>query len=326
MASIHELEWEMAKMFEMVKIEDIFWYYPFCEGSEHQKVMSKFEQEELFFWAQGETSMTLFTTFVAYLNLFIIHPKCCEKNLSTIQMLIADKTNPKTREKLANGAKILESILHLKEEFFPQNGDRTIFGKIQFFSKTLRNCCVSCGQSGRNLNCVKCVTHRIQMEEVFHIDDVWTNTGRENIYSTAQSLCNRDEDLLYSIGIITTPIHVGRVVSCERGVVGRFLGCRSRESKKIATLSKLCINTIIANCNKRGIEKLPLPNALKKGINNNLHSNERNIGNRVLKAVHGENYPETKKNSVRATFYRGPGCFFFTTFPEEKIKEYGEIC
>ena len=75
MASIHELEWEMAKMFETVKIEDIFRYYPFCEGSEHQKVMSKFEQEELFFWAQGETSMTLFTTFVAYLNLFIIHPK-----------------------------------------------------------------------------------------------------------------------------------------------------------------------------------------------------------------------------------------------------------
>ena len=193
-------------------------------------------------------------------------------------------------------------------------------------TETLRNCCVSCGQSGRNLNCVKCVTHRIQMEEVFHIDDVWTNTGRENIYSTAQSLCNRDEDLLYSIGIITTPIHIGCVVSCERGVVGRFLGCRSRESKKIATLSKLCINTIIANSNNRGIEKLPLPNALKKGINNNLHSNERNIGNRVLKAVHGENYPETKKNSVRATSYRGPGCFFFTTFPEEKIKEYGEIC
>ena len=51
MASIHELEWEMAKMFETVKIEDIFRYYPFCEGSEHQKVMSKFEQEELFFWA-----------------------------------------------------------------------------------------------------------------------------------------------------------------------------------------------------------------------------------------------------------------------------------
>ena len=104
----------MAKMFETVKIEDIFWYYSFCKGSEHQKVMSKFEQEELFFWAQGETSMTLFTTFVAYLNLFIIHPKCCEKNPSTIQMLIADKTNPKIHEKLANGEKILESILHFE--------------------------------------------------------------------------------------------------------------------------------------------------------------------------------------------------------------------
>ena len=326
MASIHELEWEMAKMFETVKIEDIFRYYPFCEGSEHQKVMSKFEQEELFFWAQGETSMTLLTTFVAYLNLFIIHPKCCEKNPSTIQMLIADKTNPKIREKLANGEKILESILHLKEEFFPQNGDKTVFGKIQFFFKTLGNCCVSCGQIGRNLNCVKCVTRRIQMEEVFHIDDVWTNTGRENIYSTAQSLYNRDEDLLYSIGIITTPIHGGRIVSCERGVVGRFLGCRSRESEKIATLSKLCINTIIANCSERGIEKLPLPNALKEGINNNLHSNERNIGNRVLKGVRGENYPESERNSVRATFYRGPGCFFFTTLAEGKIEEYGQIC
>ena len=101
---------------------------------------------------------------------------------------------------------------------------------------------------------------------------------------------------------------------------------QKQRKQKIATLSKLCINTIIANCSERGIEKLPLPNALKKGINNNLHSNERNIGNRVLKGVHGENYPETERNSVRATFYRGPGCFFFTIFPEEKIKEYGEIC
>ena len=186
---------------------------------------------------------------------------------------------------------------------------------------------MSCGQIGRNLNCVKCVTRRIQMEEVFHIDDVWTNTGRENIYSTAQSLYNRDEDLLYSIGIITTPVHGGRVVSCEWGVVGRFLGCRCRESERIATLSKLCINTIIANCSERGIEKLPLPNALKEGINNHLHSNERNIGNRVLKGVHGENYPESERNSVRATFYRGPGCFFFTTFAEGKIEEeYGQIC
>ena len=79
--------------------------------------------------------MTLFTTFVAYLNLFIIHPKCCEKNPSTIQMLIADKTNPKIREKLANGEKILESILHLKEEFFPQNGIKLSSEKYNFFSR-----------------------------------------------------------------------------------------------------------------------------------------------------------------------------------------------
>ena len=172
---------------------------------------------------------------------------------------------------------------------------------------------------------MKCVTHQIQMEEVFHIDDMWTNTGQENIYLTAQSLYNQDEDLLYSIGIITTPIHGGRIVSCERGVVARFLGCRSRESEKIAILSKLCINTVITNCNERGIEKLLLPNALKKGINNNLHSNERNIGNRVLKGVRRENYPQTKKNSVRATFYRGPGCFFFTTFPKEKLRNMAKF-
>ena len=53
MASIDELEWETSKMFETVKIEDIFRYYPFHERSAHRKVMSKFEQEELFFLGTG---------------------------------------------------------------------------------------------------------------------------------------------------------------------------------------------------------------------------------------------------------------------------------
>ena len=326
MASIDELEWEKSKMFETVKIEDIFRYYPFHERSAHRKVISKFEQEELFFWAQGEISMTLFTTFVAYLNHFIIHPKCCVSNPSTIRMVMDDKTSPRTQEKLANGEKILEKILHLKEEFFPQNGDKTVYGKIQFFFKTLGKCCVSCGQNGHHLNCLRCVTRRIQMEEVFHIDGVWTNTGRENIYSTTESLYNRDEDLLYSIGIIATPVHGGRTVSCERGVVARFVGCGSRKSEKIATLSKLCMNTILGNCEEERIESLPLPSRLKKDIKNLLHSEERNIADHVLKGVCGEDYPRTKNNTGAAIFYRGPGCFFFTSFPKEEIVEYGEIC
>ena len=37
MASIHELEWEMAKMFETVKIEDIFRYYPFAKEANTKK-------------------------------------------------------------------------------------------------------------------------------------------------------------------------------------------------------------------------------------------------------------------------------------------------
>ena len=110
MASIHELEWEMAKMFETVKIEDIFRYYPFCEGSEHQKVMSKFEQEELFFWAQGETSMTLFTTFVAYLNLFIIHPKCCEKTRAQFKCSLPIRLTPKFTKNWQMGKKYLNQF------------------------------------------------------------------------------------------------------------------------------------------------------------------------------------------------------------------------
>ena len=328
MASIDELKWETSKMLETVQIEDIFRYYPFGEkGARMSKIMSKFEQEEVFFWAQGETSMTLFTTFVAYLNRFIIHPKCCASNPSTIQMVMGDETSPRTLEKIANGEKILEKILHLKEEFFPQNGDKTIFGKIQFFFKNFGKCCVSCGQNGRRLNCLRCVTRRIQMEEVFHIDELWTNTGRENVYSTTESLYNRDEDLLYNIGIIATPVHGGRTVSCERGVVARFVGCNNRKREKIATLSKLCMNTILANCEEeRKIGNLPLPSKLKTDIEHLLHSEERNIADRVLKGVCGGSYPHTKNNTAAAKFYRGPGCFFFTSFPKEEIVEYGEIC
>ena len=115
-------------------------------------------------------------------------------------------------------------------------------------------------------------------------------------------------------------------MSCERGVVARFVGCSNRKSKKIATLSKLCINTILANCEEKRIGHLLLPNKLKKDIKCLLHSEERNIADRVLKGVCGEDYPHTKNNTAAAKFYRGPGCFFFTSFPKEEIVEYGEIC
>ena len=42
---------------------------------------------------------------------------------------------------------MLEKIINMEENFFPDDKDRSVFRKVQFFYNTFTNCCISCGNA-----------------------------------------------------------------------------------------------------------------------------------------------------------------------------------
>ena len=73
-------------------------------------------------------------------------------------MTIADCENPKIKEKLHSGQEMLEKIINMEENFFPDDKDRSVFGKVQFFYNTFANCCISCGDAFDSGECWCCAT------------------------------------------------------------------------------------------------------------------------------------------------------------------------
>ena len=49
-----------------------------------------------------------------------------------IAINIADAENLKIKEKLHNGEQMLEEIMNMDESFFPNDEDRSFFGKLVF--------------------------------------------------------------------------------------------------------------------------------------------------------------------------------------------------
>ena len=73
-------------------------------------------------------------------------------------MTIADCENPKIKEKLHSGQEMLEKITNMEENFFPDDKDTSVFGKVQFFYNTFANCCISCGDAFDGGECWCCAT------------------------------------------------------------------------------------------------------------------------------------------------------------------------
>ena len=78
---------------------------------------------------------------------------------------------------------MLEKIINMEKNFFPEDKDRSIFGKVQFFYNTFANCCISCGDAFDGEECWCCATQHIQVEELFHAENIWYNTGHQNVYT-----------------------------------------------------------------------------------------------------------------------------------------------
>ena len=53
---------------------------------------------------------------------------------------------------------MLDKIINIEENFFPNDKDKSVFGKVQFFYNTFANCCISCGETFDGGECWCCAT------------------------------------------------------------------------------------------------------------------------------------------------------------------------
>ena len=171
----HKPEWASCLM-ETVQMDSLTCHCPLTEKDKERirkrtpEPVEVYEKEDVHFWIGPPTSCPAFTTLVAYLKKYICQPDCCKNNESVIAMSIADAENPKIKEKLNSGEQMLEKIMKMGGNFFPNDKDRSFFGKLQFFYNTFANCCVSCRDRFEGEECWYCATRRIQAEELFHVE------------------------------------------------------------------------------------------------------------------------------------------------------------
>ena len=326
MESSHKKPEWASHLMETVELNDLFRQCPLSEKDKkeirkqnrHRRGrMEDYEKEDVYFWIGVglQNHRQIFAVFAAYLNKYICQPDCCKNNESMIRMYIADSENAKIKEKLHSGEKMLEKIINMEKTFFPDDKDGSIFGKLQFFYNTFSNCCISCGEAFDGGECRSCATRCILLEELFHAENIWYNTGCQNVYTMGGSLYSRDMKQGFCLGLITQRLDKDEWYSPERATVRRFQGCNKRTKDRMPNLFPLCVNTIINHWDEEQISKLPLPPAIKKQIRDDLISPERHVINNVLGEYFEWVFPTDEMLSLRTR-----GCYFYTDI------EHGYSC
>ena len=161
--------------------------------------------------------------------MYICEPDCCKNNNSVVRMTIADCEKPKIKEKLCSGQEMLDKIINIEENFFPDDKDKSVFGKVQFFYNTFANCCISCRETFHGGECWCCATRRIQVEELFHAENIWYNTSHQNVYTAFKPFYSRDMQQGFRVGLITEWLDENEWYSAERATVQCFLGCSKKQ-------------------------------------------------------------------------------------------------
>ena len=316
MESLHKPKWA-SHLMETVELDDLFHHCPLSKKDkkeirkrswQERGHVEEYEKEEVYFWIGGLVRhWHVFTTFIAYLKACICQPDCCKNNESVIRMTIADCKNLKIKAKLHSGEEMLEKIISMEKNFFPDDKDTSIFRKVQFFYNTFTNCCVSCGDVFDSEECRCCATWRIQMEELFHAENIWYNTGHQNVYMMPEPFYSQDMQQGFRMGLITQWLNGNEWYLAERAAIRHILGCSKRTKDGIPKLLALCVNMITDHYDERKISHLPLPPKMKKQILEDLFSPERHVTNDLL----GKYFvwlPPTNELQLMRT----RGCYFYT--------------
>ena len=156
------------------------------------------------------------------------------------------------------------------------------------------------------------------MEELFHAERTWYNTGQHNVYMTVAPFYSRDMKINFRVGLITQQLDKKEWYSAERAVVRHFQGCSKRNKDKMPDLFVLCVNAVDKHCDEGQITYLPLPPKIKEQILSKLISPERQLTDHVVGEHFTWIFPTDETLCLRPR-----GCYFYT---EGEPKENGISC
>ena len=123
------------------------------------------KEEVTNFWFRTESTFQIYTMFYAYLDRYIVNPKCCPKNRSSLFFQVEERLTERVLDKINHRYEMLEKLLELDPSYFPDDEDASIYSRIEyFFYRHLLRCC-SCthpfsGES-RDIICALCMKDEI---------------------------------------------------------------------------------------------------------------------------------------------------------------------
>ena len=243
-------------MLESVKIQDI---YRSCEPTSEDLTLylpSSLLQvwienvidakEYVHFWSREEESFEIYTIFYAYLDRYIINPKCCTDNRSKFDTLMLEQLTQPVLDKINSGYEMLDKIEQADSSLFPNcewwpHG--TIYTRLEHFFEVFSDTCCSCMNDLHTASSTcTCVSEEIIKEEIIHYEHWWYNTGFRNVYQLTKPVSFEEKDYNFNICVVPKPLTDVTSVNdlfIHRAVLVRFTHCKSCTTPH---LSRCCAN------------------------------------------------------------------------------------
>ena len=215
-------------------VQDLTPYIPNCLIERwHNEVIHK--EEIANFWFCTKSTFQIYTMFYTYLDRYIINPKCCPKNRSSLFFQVEECLTERVLDKINHGYEMLQKLLELDLSYFPDDEDPSIYSRIEYFFYRYQLRCCSCthpfSREGRDIICALCMKDEIIKEELIHNEGMWYNTGYKNLYQMVKPLFIHYECMHLDISVVTKPFgeiaNVSDLFNCRVALV-RFTHCTSR--------------------------------------------------------------------------------------------------
>ena len=78
------------------------------------------------FWYSTEGTFEIYIIFYAYLDRYVVNPKCCPKNRSSLFFQVEEHLTERVLDKINHGYEMLEKLLELGPSYFPDDEDPSI--------------------------------------------------------------------------------------------------------------------------------------------------------------------------------------------------------
>ena len=224
------------------------------------------------FWFPTERTFQIYTMFYAYLDRYIINPKCCPKNKSSLFFQVEEYLRERVLDKINHGYEMLEKLLELDPSYFPDDEDASNYSRIEYFFYRHQLRCCSCTHSfdgeGWDIIWALCMKDEIIKEEHIHNEGMWYNTGYKHLYQMVKPLFICYKCMHFNISIVTKPfgeiVNVSDLFNC-RAVLVRFTHCTSRTPPCLTCCCVMAIGEKLMRDDSK-IEKLRLRSPLETYI------------------------------------------------------------